>query len=198
MWSFWISDSWQRSHTRSILWINQLPKSNTSLHIELKASHIKSFSAGCGTHWPRGEKGVGYAGYDAINVRSQHGLDCMDWLGRSVRGLGKTFTINQSWPGPGAPQQVAAAQFPSGRTRTSSVNIVNTDGAWHAVDRSGAFEWNEWIEERKSVKSIDIDRWPNPEKSKFQLKLESVSYCIAQDSNLTLGLFVNWKLNEPM
>ena len=102
-------------------------------------------------------------------------------LGR-VRGLGKTFTINQSWPGPGAPQQVAAAQFPSGRTRTSSVNIVNTDGAWHAVDRSGAFEWIEWIEERQFVKSID--QWAYPEKSNFQLKLESVSYCPRLQPNL--------------
>ena len=82
-------------------------------------------------YWPGGGD-VGYAGYDAINVRSQHGLDCLDWLGPSVRGLGKTFTINQS--GPGAQQSVAAglsslsSQFTG--HGTSSVNIVNIDMHW--------------------------------------------------------------------
>ena len=111
MWSFWISDSWQRSHTRSILWINQLPKSNTSLHIELKASHIKSFSAGCGTHWPRGEKGVGYAGYDAINVRSQHGLDCMDWLGPCPR-VGENFHYQPVVAGAGSSAASSGGSVP--------------------------------------------------------------------------------------
>ena len=94
-------------------------------------------------YWPGGD--VGYAGYDAINVRSQHGLDCLDWLGPSVRGLGKTFTINQS--GPGAQQSVAAglsslsSQFTG--HGTSSVNIVNI--MW-ILTCTGSEKWMKWEE----------------------------------------------------